>query len=386
MIWLFALTLALIAVGFVLLPIRTTGLALAPSGDNTLPVLKDQLEEVERDAARGLISEAESHAARVEIKRRILIASRRATGPTGTGGGRAAIWVAALFVPVFAAGDYFVSGTPDMPSLAFADRTAELSQRRQIEDLTRKLALNLNTDPEGGPIEGWMLLGQTYMKMRRAEDAAVAFENASGRPGADSAVFSMLGEALIIAEKGNVTPKARRAIARALELEPENPAANFYEALALAQSGNEAAAYDLLVKVLDQADGFAPWMATFVAEANRIGQPIGRPMINLADYAPAVANAPPGPTATDIAAASDLAPEDRAAFIRSMVERLATRLAAEPDDLDGWMRLGNAYRVLVEPQKALEAFEKAEALARALPESDPRPGVINQNLGELRGN
>ena len=42
-----------------------------------------------------------------------------------------------------------------------------------------------------------------------------------------------------------------------------------------------------------------------------------------------------GPTAADIAAAQAMSGEDRAAFIRSMVERLASRLESQPEDLDG---------------------------------------------------
>ena len=66
-----------------------------------------------------------------------------------------------------------------------------------------------------------------------------------------------------------------------------------------------------------------------------------------------------------------------------MVERLADRLATAPEDLDGWMRLGNAYRVLGETDSARDAYTRAEALAATLPPDDPRPQSIRQALSEL---
>jgi cytochrome c-type biogenesis protein CcmH len=77
--------------------------------------------------------------------------------------------------------------------------------------------------------------------------------------------------------------------------------------------------------------------------------------------------------------------EDRSAFIRSMVERLASRLEDEPDDLEGWMRLANAYTVLGERDNAVSAYEKASALLQNAPETDPRRQRIERALSELKG-
>ena len=60
----------------------------------------------------------------------------------------------------------------------------------------------------------------------------------------------------------------------------------------------------------------------------------------------------------------------------------ADRLAEDPDDLDGWLRLGNAYRVLGEMDKAREAFLSAEKLASNLASDDPRRVAIRDVLSE----
>ena len=48
-----------------------------------------------------------------------------------------------------------------------------------------------------------------------------------------------------------------------------------------------------------------------------------------------------------------------------MVQRLADRLAEEPDDPAGWLRLGRAYGVLGRADDSTSALSKAEELAKA---------------------
>jgi cytochrome c-type biogenesis protein CcmH len=123
-------------------------------------------------------------------------------------------------------------------------------------------------------------------------------------------------------------------------------------------------------------------MESFVAEANRIGAEIGKAPISLARFAPMM-NAP-GPTQEDVENAQDLTADERQAFILSMVERLAARLEDEPNDLDGWMRLGNAYSVLGDNVQAIAALERAETLLSDVPENDPRRLSVIESLGKLR--
>jgi len=69
------------------------------------------------------------------------------------------------------------------------------------------------------------------------------------------------------------------------------------------------------------------------------------------------------PTPDDIRAAERMTPEQRREMIRGMVDRLAVRIKENPGDLAGWLRLGRAYGVMGEHQKAAEAYAEAAALA-----------------------
>ena len=72
---------------------------------------------------------------------------------------------------------------------------------------------------------------------------------------------------------------------------------------------------------------------------------------------------PPLSPAEAIAA---MAPEERQIAIEDMVSGLAARLAADPDDLQGWRMLGRSYGALGEFEKSAEAWREAIALSRGV--------------------
>ncbi len=78
-----------------------------------------------------------------------------------------------------------------------------------------------------------------------------------------------------------------------------------------------------------------------------------------------------------------MSPDQQAAFIRSMVARLAERLETEPGDVQGWLRLARAYGVLGEPAKAEAALARAAALVRDLPEVAPERAQLDAALRAL---
>ena len=379
MIWFIFAILSIIAMASVGFSMRAkTGVG---GRESSLAIYEDQLEEVDADEARGLIDPADAHGARAEIKRRLLAKLRSPDQETaaGRGQGNALLVVMMIAVPIFAVGLYSVLGNPGVPSVS-NDVMAEQRERQQeVTGLAAQLHERLEAEPDGGRSDGWMLLGQTYLRLERYSDAADAFKVVTERPEANSATWSLYAEALVLAEQGIVTPPAAEAADKAFELDPQNPAASYYKALGLEQAGQQGAAHDILTAQIEGVDGTEAWMQVFAEQANRIGVTLGRPPVVFAsEQQPAS-----GPTAAQVEAASDMSEEDRQAFIRSMVDRLADRLEGSPEDIDGWMRLGNAYRVLGQQQDAKEAFVSAQALLASSPD-DPRLAQVNAILSELQ--
>ena len=89
----------------------------------------------------------------------------------------------------------------------------------------------------------------------------------------------------------------------------------------------------------------------------------------------------PGPSAEDVAAAEKMDPQDRAAMIRGMVERLAERLRSDGSDVEGWLRLVRAYTVLGDRDRAISAVADAR---RALGHDADKLRRIDALAKELR--
>ncbi len=85
---------------------------------------------------------------------------------------------------------------------------------------------------------------------------------------------------------------------------------------------------------------------------------VGAPESLSPNFQLAVDETPPDPRA-GIAALPD---EERAAMIETMVSGLAARLAAEPDDPDGWRMLARSYGILNQPEDSARAYR--ELIAR----------------------
>jgi len=398
--WLGAGALSALAIGLLLWPLLRRPADGAPRQVYDLNVYRDQLAEVDREAAEGSLGAEQAAAARAEIERRLLASAESGAEPGSPGSdrpaepraiGRAATWslaVALCFaVPLTAIGLYLSLGNPGLPSLPFAERPApegpaEAAAGPDMPALVAGLTARLAEDPDDR--EGWMLLGRSYAQIQRFGAAAEAYRRAIAL-GVDGAeVQSALGEMLAAQAAGTIGPEARNAFAAALEHDSQNPRALYYAGLALAQDGRAQEAIDLWLGLLRQTAAEAPWRPAVAQQIQEAAASLGieAPAIPPAPD-PAQGNPQPGPDAADVEAAGQMSDADRAAFIRSMVARLAERLEAEPGDFQGWLRLARAYGVLGEPGQVRDAFARAEAAIRELPEDAPERAQLEAARSDL---
>lgn len=349
-----------------------------------LAVYQDQLREIDIDVERGVLSADEAEPARVEISRRMLDAGPAKDAPTEEFGGArsgravgavqlAGIAVIAVAIPAIAISTYVSRGSPDEPGQPFASRSdVRVAQEQAAPDgmaeMVRRLAGRLAAEPDD--LDGWLLLGRTYTVLERYADAADAYGEAAKLAPGDPMVLSFLGESLVYSAGGTVTQPAIEAFDDVLAAEPRNVAARYYRALARAQAGRFQDAFDSWFALAADSPADAPWLPDLRDRLEETADELGidfampepLPPAQVAE-APAAPPAPArGPTAEDIEAAGELDDEDRGAFIRSMVERLAARLEENPDDLQGWSQLARSYEVLGETEKAAEARAQAERL------------------------
>lgn len=285
----------------------------------------------------------------------------------------------AVVAPSAAVGLYLVLGTPGMPGMPLAEREAEIDQAQHMERAATELARRLAANP--ADLEGWVLLGRTYMTLGRFSEAANAFRQALERGLDQPETNSELGEALTAANDGIVSQSARQAFQRALSALPGEPRARYYLALALYQEGRREDALSEWVALLRESPADAPWVPLLRQNVSRLSAELGRPEDSL-DLSTAPAGRP-GPSQAEVEAIESMSPEERAEMIQSMVARLAERLEEEPENLEGWLRLAQSYLVLGREPDALAALRRAEPLVASLPEDDQRRRFVAEGIARL---
>jgi cytochrome c-type biogenesis protein CcmH len=327
-------------------------------------VYRDQLTEVERDVSAGLINPPEAAAARVEISRRLLAAADdQRKQPTGANVRlrRIAAVVALLGLPAVAVGLYFPLGSPDLPDFPLAQRARTPEATQSLDNLVLQVEQHLANNPTDG--RGWSVIAPVLARLGRLDDAIRAFRNSLTYNGESADRRADLGEALVAAAGGVVTGEAKAEFERAAALNADEVKASYFLGLAAEQDGRAADAASIWRAMLDKAPPNAPWRPLVQAALVRVG---GSP-------APALSN-------DAMAAAKDMSETDRSAMIRSMVDRLATRLKQNGDDIEGWLRLVKAYMVMGDADKAKAAASDAR---QAVAKDPQRLQQLNEGLKNL---
>lgn len=356
------LVLTAIAVTAILRPLLRRAASAPARSELGLAIYRDQMAELARDRARGLISETEARDAEAEIGRRILALPRDGSDAVPATAKRTWFGPAALAsVAVFAAlGVYFLVGAPGAPDRPLAARKTELDRTRAegnkaLEARVAELSAQLTKTPDDQA--GWLRLAQMQQALGRNAEAVDSYRRAYTLSGGAPETAASLGEALVLAAQGQVTPEAKTLFEGALERDKREPRARFYLGLAENQAGRLQEALKIWAALAADSRPDAPWMPMLTARIRQTAAELG------VDPATVLPKPAPAPSAEDMQAAQDMTPEQRNAMVRGMVDQLAAKLKDNPNDLDGWLRLGRSYRVLGEREKTANAFQHAAALA-----------------------
>ena len=329
---------------------------LKPDDSFALEVYRDQLSELARDEARGLLSPDQAKAAQIEIERRILALDPapdfRPAEPPGHG-----LTVAMVIVlPLFGFAFYLALGEPQLPGRPLAERQQEIAVETspEIVQLERRLA----SAPSDA--QAWIDLGHAYVRRGRAGVAADAYLKAMALGRNEPALLGDYARALILMHDGMVVPQARTALAKALAADPADPMARFFLALARAQDGDLDGALTDWIALESALPADSELRPTLARNIDKAAIELGRDPMTL-----------PGREAGKVAEPEDigeemvasLSPEERDAFIRGMVDRLAGRLKDGTGDIEDWLKLARSYEVLGEEALARATWAKAAELA-----------------------
>jgi cytochrome c-type biogenesis protein CcmH len=327
-------------------------------------VYKDQLTEIDRDVAAGLIGSSEADAARVEISRRLLAAADNQRGPplaSSVSLRRSAAIIALIGLPIVAVVLYLPLGSPQLGDFPLAQRTRTPDGAQPLDNLVAQVEAHLEKNPTDG--RGWSVIAPVLARLGRYDDAVRAYRNSITYNGDSAQRRADLGEAIAGAAGGVITAEAKTEFERAVALNADEVKASYFLGVAAEQDGRSADAVSIWRAMLAKAPSDAPWRPLVQAALARVGGS-GAPV--LSDDA--------------MAAAKDMSETDRGAMIRGMVERLAVRLKQNGDDVEGWLRLVRAYMVMGDHDKAKSALADAR---QAVANDAERLRQLNEGLKNL---
>ena len=351
----------------------------APAESRDIGVYRDQLAEVERDLARGLLDADAAARTRSEVSRRLLSADKAGVNAMLQVDPRRANRILAgvllLGLTVGALVIYNWLGAPGYPDIAQASRIAagdalregRISQSQAealvpvvlaadvpAADMALIAQLRVAVQDHPDQVQGWAFLADYESRIRNYSAAARAQEQVITlrADAASVADHEMLVDLQVAAAGGFVSPEVELTLRRLLAADPENLTARYYTGLLYAQTDRPDIAFRL-------------WRDLVAAGGDEIHVQLARAQVADAAFRAGVEyEVPPeaGPTAADIAAAQDLSPEDQQAMIRGMVEQLSDRLATQGGPPGDWARLISSLGVLGETDQARAIWTEAQVV------------------------
>ncbi len=332
LIWFCIAVISLATLAALLVPLLRSPSSGQRGGDSRL-VYEDQLADLDRDVARGVVSQDEAEALRTEIARRLLAVDKARETSSNDAVGSSLRNVAAGTIGVLIVGVsallYAVLGNPGLPGVPASERADEREYVQNIE----KLAALMKANPEDPT--GWRLLAVGYRATGRLEKAAQAYEQAVTRGPQEASVLADYGEILVLLNEGQISARAREVFDQAVAQAPDDERSRYYQALGWMQDGDYGKARSAFQKLQESAPEGAPWRQNVDRRLQEID----------------VLEAQSGADAPERV-------QDNPQIL-AMVQELAARLEEEPKDLAGWLRLMRSYVVLEEKELAIDAYQTA---------------------------
>ncbi|NDP38864.1 MAG: c-type cytochrome biogenesis protein CcmI [Rhodoferax sp.] len=368
-----AVVLTLLVMAWIVRPLlRPAPSAGVSSQRLNASIYRDQLDTLERDLARGVISAADCEATRDELQLRLLDdteepAAVHATSDTSFWSARLTAAVIALLMPLGAAGMYWWLGTPAAIDPVAAHKANEDQAMKMVDSLAARLRANPDNPT------GWAMLARSYKVMGRFAEAEQAFIKAGDLINTEPDLMVDYADLLAVRANNNIEGKSLELINKALRIDPQHPMGLMMAGVAAYRRADYIGAvtyWETLLALLEPGSPDAQQVETDIADARAKGALPGGPRTSTSPVAPMTRDAaeagklPP----VDPAAAAATTPE----MVNQMVDRLAERLKTNPDDLTGWARLARAYKTQGRLAEAEQAYAKAGKLV------DGNPDLLTQ--------
>lgn len=260
-----------------------------------------------------------------------------------------------------------------------------------VNSAIAQLEAKLKDNPNDA--QGWQMLGWALMQTQKFAEAAQAYARATQIDPKKADYWSSLGEARVLAGSGDVPADAKSAFDKAIALDPKDPRARYFIAVAQDIAGDHKGAIDGWLALLADTPAGAPWEA----DVRRLIADVGakekievasrlaaiRPPAPTGGAAMATAGIP-GPTREQMQAGAQLPKGQQEAMIAGMVDGLEAKLKASPKNESGWIMLMRSRVQLGEESKSAQALKDARAAYASDPAALKRLNDAAAELG-IRG-
>jgi cytochrome c-type biogenesis protein CcmH len=213
-------------------------------------IAREHLRELTKQKDAGDLSNEEFEQAKKDLEKALAddlagsddspVAAKR------PGGGRLALLLSVVLVPLIAIPTYLEIGSPGLigntPALASAPAGHGGQELPSIGELATQLRERMDANPDNP--EGWFLLGRTYMRLDDYPNAVYAYEKALELLPEEVAVLLSLADAMTMANGGAVPARAEELLRKALQIDPNSVTALWLLGNAAADKGDSATALD----------------------------------------------------------------------------------------------------------------------------------------------
>ncbi|PCI38599.1 MAG: c-type cytochrome biogenesis protein CcmI [Rhodospirillaceae bacterium] len=370
-LWISAGILTVLSLLSLLAPmLKQSKAVVAPArGDFDLTVYKDQLVEIDKDLERGVLSADQATSARTEIERRMLaIATEADVVLKNTPLPKWMVMMIVVMIPAGAFAMYMSLGEPTIKDYPIATREQpkDGDVNTRIAQL-QKMIDNIKTQIEEDPTNpnNWARLAQARQMIGNSQGSILAYKKLVSLTNRNPEALMALAEAMFVDADDVVTPAAAALFKEAKIAMPGNPMTYYYLAIERQVVGDDQGAMDEYAGLLSISPSNGEWVPNIQDRMKALAKKSGLsvPAVKMMAPMQAKLDVPAsGPTQEQIQDAQSMSGTDQNAMIQSMVTRLADKLKDNPDDLEGWKRLANAYKVLGDKGKMADAMMQISRL------------------------
>ncbi len=231
--WIAATVLIIFALSFVLYPVFFHRMGARKQVDlknQNLMAYRSRMKELDSEYEAGILDDENYRQLKEELAGTMLddVPEHERLKPVVSG--RKSAWAVALVsILVIPAATYYLYerwGAMDrveqfitMQEMGATDQ----SRRAQMMELSEQLRERLEASPDNP--DGWAMLGRTYMRLERYDDAAQAFRqlasSVSDDDRAESVAYGLAAQALFFGNQGAMTEEVTSAIEQAQRLNPD---------------------------------------------------------------------------------------------------------------------------------------------------------------------